>query len=153
MKKYEWKLKSFAKGIDPDLAVQELERIESVYGALTPENILKESTDEDSILHALFQWADDLAANQYRLTQARQLLNNITIKVVHDGESRTISVYEVVNLGEERCYKNIETMNPTDVEQVKKATIRELNSLKAKLSIYKDFEKTIKHIDDALGTL
>lgn len=153
MKKYEWKLKSFAKGIDPDLAVKELERIESIYGALTPENILNESQKEDAVLHPLFEWADDQAASKYRLQQARQILNNVVITVIHDGQPRQIAVYEVVNLGEDRSYKNIESMSPNDVEYVKKATIRELNSLKAKLSVYKDFEKTIRHIDDALESI
>lgn len=153
MKKYEWKLASFAKGIDPDDAVKELERIESIYGSLTPDNILKESYLEDSILHPLFEWNDNSAAQNYRLQQARNLLNNVTVKIIHNGEPRQISVYEVVNLGEDRCYKHIESLTPTDIEQVKKATIRELNNLKNKLSIYKDFQVTISHLDDAIGSL
>ena len=77
--KYEWRIGSFAKDIDPDLAVAELERIENVYGALTPENILEASKTEGAYLHKLFTWDDQKAANLYRLQQARQILNNIEI--------------------------------------------------------------------------
>lgn len=153
MSKYTWKLKAFAKGIDADTAVQELERIENIYGSLTPENILKESEHDDAILHPLFEWDNGEAAIKYRLQQARTILNNISVSIIHDGQARQISVYEVVNLGEERTYKNVESMSPTDVEQVRKATINELNRIKDKLSFYKNFDTAISHISNAINAI
>lgn len=153
MNKYQWKLKGMAKGIDPDEAIKELERIESIYGALTPDNILKESQDEDAILHPLFQWEDDLAAHAYRVQQARFILNNIHIKTIKDGSVSMIPVYEVVTIDNERRYKNIQIMTQSDVDQVRKATLKDLSWIKAKLEAYDNFNQTIGHITDAMDTL
>lgn len=153
MSKYNWRLKSFAKGIDPDAAVEELERIENIYGSLTAENILRESEQEGAILHPLFEWNNDAAAIKYRLQQARLILNNVTVSIIQDGATREISVYEVVNIGESRTYKNVETMSPMDVDQVRKATINELNRIKDKLSFYKNFDTAISHISNAVNSI
>lgn len=153
MKKYEWKMKSFAKGIDPDAAVIELERIENLFGSLTPENILKASEDTEALLHPLFEWDNTKAAEMYRMSQARSIINNVEIVVISDGQSRNISVYEIVSVGEHRAYKHIDTLTENEVEQVKRTTLRELNNLKSKLSIYKEFTTTVKHIDKAIESI
>lgn len=153
MNKYSWRIKSLAKGIDADLAIAEIERIESVFGSLTPENVLEASRDESALLHSLFQWDDSLAAKQYRLQQARTIINNVEIKVISDGEERSIPVYEVVNIGEGRVYKSIQNMDKDDVEYVKQSVKREISYLKTKLSTYNSFEATIKHLNNALESL
>lgn len=153
MNKYEWRMKSFARGIDPDAVVAELERIENVYGSLTAENVLRASESEDALLHKLFEWDDSKAAEQYRMQQARNIINNVEIRIIHDGEPRQISVYEVVNVGEQRVYKHIDQMSESEVEQVRRATLRNLNTLREKLSVYKEFRKVLRHIDAAIGSL
>lgn len=153
MNKYQWKMASLAKGIDADSAIAEIERIESIFGSLTAENVLTASQSPDSLLHSLFQWDDTKAAHNYRLQQARTILNNIEINIISDGESKVMSVFEIVNLGEGRVYKSIQNMNPNDVEYVKQLVKREINHLKLKLSTYNKFEETIKHLDDAVNTL
>lgn len=153
MNKYEWKIRSLAKGIDANLALQELERIESTYGALLPEHILKESESENAVLHYLFEWNDDKAANHYRLQQARTIVNNVCIKVIKDGQSLLIPVYEIVTIDNERKYISIEAMSQSNIEQVKKSTIRDLHAIQKKLETYQDFDNTIQHLRDAASTL
>lgn len=150
MSKYLWKLKSLAKGIDANEAVKELERIESVYGKLTAEHILSESRDPQAVLHPIFNWDDEQAAEQYRLNQARTILNNIQVKTITNGEPKLISVYEVVNKGENRTYKNIESMSPSDVDYVKKVALRELNSAKQKLERFEQFNESVGNIEQAI---
>jgi hypothetical protein len=153
MNKYEWKMRSLAKGIDPEEAIAEIERIENLYGSLTAENVLKAAQPEDSLFHCLFQWDDSKAAHQFRLQQARNIINNIEVKVVSDGGERSIPVFEIVNLGEGRVYKSIQSMDKDDVEYVKQSVKREISYLRSKLSTYNSFEATIKHLDNALETL
>lgn len=153
MNKYEWKIRSLAKGIDANLALQELERIESVYGVLSAENILSESRNDNAILHPLFEWQEDVAAEKYRMQQARFILNNIHIKVIKNGNSLLIPVYEVVTINKERGYRSINVMTQSDVDQVKRATLKDLASIKAKLESYEDFETTRLHIQNALQSL
>lgn len=140
--------KGLAKGIDPDTAVTELERIEQIFGCLTPENILKASVPEDSVFHVLFDWNDETAAHQYRLAQARTILNNVEIKIISDGGERVIPVYEVVTRQDGRVYKHIECFTPDDVLQVKSGVVKALNYWKDKLSVYKEFDNVIKKIEE-----
>jgi len=152
-KQYQWKIKSFARKVNPDDAIQEIERIENVYGKITAETILKAASNEKSPLHELFQWDDTLAAQKYRLSQARTLINNIEVIYISDGEERSIPAYEIVRTEETQQYKHIETLTVDEIQQVRENTIQALNSLKAKLSIYKQFNRVIKQLDLALEEL
>lgn len=150
-KKYAWIQKGFSKGIDPDAAVIELERIESQYGALTPENILEAAKPEDSLFHALFTWNNQEAARLHRLQEARHLLNNIEVRVVHDGSERRIPVFEVVKRPEGRVYKHVDSFTKEDIIQVKSDAVRAFNYWKSKLAVYKEFENIIPKIDEVIS--
>jgi hypothetical protein len=148
---YNWKLKGLAKGVDPNEAVQELERIQKLFGYITPELLVTEASNPESILHPIFEWDNKKAAYNYRLQQARILLNNVRIDVIADGETQQIAVYEVTTFGE--GYKSIHTFTPNDVEYIKMATKSQLDHLTKKLKRYKEFEHTIKLIQIASSSL
>lgn len=150
MNKYNWKLKSFAKGIDADSAIQELEKIESLYGSLTPENIVKHSESTDAVLHTLFEWDNSIAAERYRQSQARTILNNIEVTVVSDSGEKNISVYEVVSGDEGRVYKHISALTTNEIEEIRKTTLSDLNRLKSKLANYNQFNKVVRLIETAV---
>jgi hypothetical protein len=153
MSQYNWNIKSFAKGIDPDEAAAEFERIENVFGSITPETILAASTPVDALFHNLFEWDDTEAATKYRLHQARTIINNIQLTIITDGASRVVSAYEVVKTENFRGYKSITTLSSDEVTQVKNRTIRDLNVLKEKLQVYKKFDAAIPHLDAALENI
>jgi hypothetical protein len=153
-KNYAWKIPGFAKNIDIDLAIQEMERIETLYGSLTPQNILDASRPKNALFHTLFQWDDTVAAEHYRLQQARTILNNIEITVVSDGQPKQISVYEVIKqpstIG---AYKSINSMTIDDIDFIRMRTLKELNILKDKLSVYKEFNKVSSSLNQAIQDL
>lgn len=154
VKNYAWKIPSFAKNIDIELAIEEIERIESLYGSLTPQNILDASRPKNALFHTLFQWDDNVAAEQYRLHQARVILNNIEVTVVSDGQPKQISVYEVIKQpSSSQVYKNINSMTVSDIDFIKQKTIKELNILKDKLSVYKEFSKVTSSLNQAIQDL
>lgn len=153
MSRYTWNLESFAKGIDPNKAAKEFERIENVYGAIKPETILKASTPKGSLFHNLFEWDDTEAATKYRLQQARQIINNIQVSIISDGESRLIAAYEVVKADNSRTYKCVTSLSSDEITQVKNRTIRDLNALRQKLQVYKNFDAAIPHLDAALESI
>lgn len=153
MKKYEWKIKGFGKGVEVNTVVQEFDRITTVYGVLTPEIILSEADKPESILHTFFQWEDDKAAHAYRLQQARQLLNNIEINIISSGEERTIGAYEVVTAPEGRTYKNVDVLTKDEADEVRQSTLVELNRTKQKLAFFSKFKKPIEYIDQAIEEL
>lgn len=154
VKNYAWKIPSFAKNIDIDLAIQEMERIESLYGSLTPQNILDASRPQRALFHTLFQWDDAVAAEHHRLQQARIILNNIEVTVVSDGQPKQISVYEVIkqpSIG--AVYKSVNSMTIDDIDFIKMRTLKELNILKDKLSVYKEFNKVTSSLNQAIQDL
>ena len=153
-KNYAWKIPSFAKNIDIDLAMEEMERIESLYGSLTPQNILDASRPKNALFHTLFQWDDTLAAEHYRLQQARTILNNIEVTVVSDGSPKQINVYEVVKQQSNgQIYKSINSMTLDDIDFIKQRTLKELTILKDKLSMYKEFSKVTSSLHQAIEDL
>ena len=160
-KNYQWKMASFAKKVDPEQAMEEIRKAENLYGKITAETVLQVARDNKSPLHKLFEWDDNRAAEKYRMAQARTLVNNIEVKIISDGEERSIPVYEIVNIRPEdeseeqsgRQYKHIDTLTYDEVGQVKEATVRALNNLKFKLSVYKRFDTVIRHLDSAIEEL
>lgn len=149
--KYTWKLKGLTKGVNPTIAGNELQRLQNLHGTVTPELIVKEAEKKKSPLHCIFEWDDLKAGYNYRLQQARTLLNNIEITIISDGESKKIPAYEVVTIKE--GYKSIETFTPDDFEIVKNRIIKELNLLKNKLKTYKELEKAGYYIDLAIKAI
>ena len=145
---YNWKMKGLAKGVNPSDAVNELRRIENIYGSLTPELILRESTRKKAVLHPIFEWNTDKAAYNYNLQQARIILNNIEITVISNGESVKFDVYEVTSLKE--GYKNIDSFSPSDIDYMRKTFSNNLNYWKNKLRVYKEFEKVVELINQAI---
>lgn len=73
------------KGLDPNKAHSELERIREKYGALTAEAVVQESQAKDSVLHDVFEWNNDTAAENYRLQQARTFIR-VIVRVYEDDQ-------------------------------------------------------------------
>lgn len=145
---YNWKMKGLSKKVDPSIAANELQRIQDVYGLITPEIIVNEARDPNSVLHPIFEWDNKKAAHGYRLQQARILLNNIQITVITDGEPKEISVFEVTSYKD--GYKSIDTFSVNDIEYIKRGILQQLNYLKEKLKIYKEFDKVLFHVKKAI---
>lgn len=152
-KKYGWIQAGWAKHINPADAIVEMERIEAVFGSLTAENVLKASEPEDSLFHQLFTWDDEKAAFNYRLQQARHIINNIEVVVISDGQERTIPVFEIVRTEVGKVYKSISDLSSTDMLQVRTAAAKALNFWKNKLSTYAGFEKQAAKIDEVITDL
>jgi len=151
MENFTWRMKGLAKKVNPDDAAKELQRIQNIYGSITPEILVNEAKKRKSPLHAIFEWDDTKAAENYRLQQARILLNNIQVTIITDNESRNISVYEVTSVKD--GYKAIDTFNSDDIEFVRIGIERDLFYLKKKLSLYKQFDKVLEFINQAIEVL
>ena len=153
-KNYKWKIESFSKKIDANKVVDELNRIESKNGLLNPISILNEARNENSILHPLFEWDNNKAAEQYRLQQARNIINNIEIIIVSDSENFKIPVYEIItDMNNNRCYKHIQSLSFDEIEQVKKNTLESLSQISRKLKMYKNFKVVLQRLEDVVYEL
>lgn len=64
-------------------AGRELERLTKVNGGLTADNVVDTARSTASPLHEFFEWNNTVAAQQYRLEQARHLMRSVV--VIYDG--------------------------------------------------------------------
>lgn len=152
-KVYQWTIKSLSRGVDPDEAIKEIQRAESLFGKITGETVLQVASDESSPIHKIFEWDNSKAGHLYRLSQARSVINNIEVKVIVDNEPRNIPVFEIVSSNAGQSYKHIEVMTLDERKQVIQSTISMINILKNKIKCYKDFENVITHLDAAVDEL
>lgn len=142
-------------GISPKEALAEVERIKRKHnGLLTAEILLEESRHPKAVFHKCFTWDDERAADLFRIDQARNLLQKITVTLITDGESRQVRVYEVVKrsagVGQ---YKSIDTLDSGDIEYIRMQCIKGLNQYRGKLSAYDKFRLSLKHIENAISEL
>lgn len=81
-----------AKKADPQKIGTALAKIaEQQKGRLTPPAVVEAARDARNPLHKHFEWRDDIAAQAYRLDQARMLIRSVAL--VGDGESEPAPAY------------------------------------------------------------
>lgn len=87
---YKWKIPVF--GISAQDAGEELERIKTERGYLSPENVVEESRPPEAPLHGCFEWDDAIAARKYRCQQASHIIRSITVDIEHPSKNSPVSV-------------------------------------------------------------
>jgi hypothetical protein len=75
---------------------KELRRIQKKYGALTPTVVVQESQPETAVLHHRFTWDDNEAAHQFRLWQARQIVQ--VVRFLHPKMDTPVRSFQSVTL-------------------------------------------------------
>lgn len=98
---------------------------------VSPYTIVAEARKKRSPLHAAFEWDDTVAANKYRVVQARHLIKHIVVVVEDDnGEKEEMpAFYNVVQADDgTRGYTSILTVQaePDYQRQVIAAAIKQL---------------------------
>lgn len=136
--------------VTPEAAAVELNRIRNKFGILRPEFVVEESRRVDAVLHAIFQWNDAEAAELYRRTQARKLIDSIQAVITNDDITCTVRAFVSVRSSEEesRSYTPIteaihdKEMYADLLDQARKdmqsfvtkySQLSELNSVKAEM--------------------
>jgi len=79
VKKAYWK-RGYRNKLDPGTAFAALEKIKDKNsGVLTAGLVVLEAEKPRHVLHKSFEWIDSIAADEYRLEQARRLLRSIEV--------------------------------------------------------------------------
>lgn len=66
-------------GIDAQEAGEELERIKQRDGTIHADVVVDEARPEDAVLHPAFTWEDEVAAEKYRVIEARTLIKKVRV--------------------------------------------------------------------------
>lgn len=139
---------------------EKLEEITQRYGAVTNKNFVEESRPEDSTTHSLFEWNDSIAAEKWRLDQARRIIGAVKIVVQNPSTETSKETYSV------RAYVNKEVDDSRtqaayvpfehamhnkggDYRDIVVANAkRELREFANKYRIYSEFAKVIVAIEE-----
>lgn len=93
---YQWR-KSFLKfnsnETDPNAAAQVLGRLEESEGHVTAQSVIKAAEPKSSPIHKAFEWDDSIAAEQYRIEQARSLIKSIEIIEASGSDTVATPIY------------------------------------------------------------
>ncbi len=110
-KKYEARSGSPFKKGEAQVYGERLEYLSSNNnGKITPKLVVEDGKNKQSPLYNYFEWDDKKASGEYRLQQARQLINHIIEVVVIEGKpSKQRSFFNVVNGKGKKVYVNIKT--------------------------------------------
>lgn len=121
-------------------------------GRLLPSNVVEEARDENSPLHEFFEWEDTIAAEKYRLSQARTLIRSVKISVtVHTIPLTVVSYVRDPELQtKDAGYRNVLSLRSEEdnaraaiVEEMKRVSnaVRRAKSIAAVLGFVDEIER------------
>lgn len=157
---YAWAIKP--KGApDAKVAARELERItKDNGGSVTPEIVLNSARSNDSPLHNIFDWDDSVAAEKWRIVQARQVIAQLRIVRVADPNSeneRSVAIRAWSNLHDDErgsIYKpTVACMKvPAEREQILEHARQKLRECRDICKNLEEFAPVVSAIDQALAS-
>lgn len=153
---YNWK---YNMPVKAQVAGEEIERIEAKHGAVTPQILVDESKDDTAVLHKLFEWDDEKAAEKYRLSQAGNIIRNLTVTVADIKTNKPVTVRAYVSTQSEHDEKSfyISTGRAFKVPETREAVIaqalRELREFQRKYGALVEFANTCDKIAEVLREL
>lgn len=143
-------------GVPAQVAGEMMESIEERDGSVTPESFLEASRPEDSPTHGAFEWDDSIAAEKFRLSQSRHIINDIRVKIIREGDDAPKEKHiAFMNVTEGRHNKaeyksmSIVMSNDDSREVVLKNAMQELTSFREKYRKLSELADVFKAIEDA----
>ena len=144
---YEWKPGSYIR-TDANIAGEMCAEL-SANGGLTAKRLLDANRPEDAPLHNEFEWDDGIAAEKFRETQARHIINCLCIRA--DGTEPVRQYFNIVRTETE--YKPLTAIlqDNDDTTRLYDQITRELTAIRKKYSTIKAFAKIWDAIDELGG--
>lgn len=138
-----------------DIAHAVIEEIRHRRGAVTPQLLVIDAKKKKSPLHGCFEWDDSKAAEQHRVTQARNILSYICVEVEQDEpdekpqQVRAFIAPSSVGKDSKTSYVPVdEVRNDAEMQSAYLHQLQnELNSIKNKIKSFKEFAAVVRAID------
>ena len=118
----------------------EIEKIVAKTGDISARDLVQAASKKRSPLHKLFTWDDHVAADLYRRTQARHVLNSLRVVVESNGEEIPVIAYVSVTVNESPSY--VTTATAMSEEQYRKEVLND--ALRALTGIQKRYNDLIE---------
>ena len=148
MAAYEWKTKGLYKA-DADVVGKIFEDLENTVG-LTAENVVEVSRSEDCPIHDEFEWDNDVAAEEWRKEQAKNMIRNISVVLAEteiDSDVKSVRAFYATELHQYESIQAIFSDNEKEDNLLQKA-IRELQAFKKKYALLSKLSAVFDAIDN-----
>lgn len=132
----------FFSGADAEKCYQE---IQTIGESVTPKQILDYARNPETELHKCFEWNDTIAAEQYRLQQARLIVCHLVTVDESKPEPQKIRVMQHID----ECYKPVKLIvrNKTEYESLLERARAELRAFKNRYHTLVELEEILALID------
>ena len=124
------------------------DEIGSIGEEVTPAQIVDRARDNTTELHKCFEWDDSIAADKYRLYQARKVVCHLVIKEIEEKvDLAPVRVFHKTEQG--GGYKPFELIvkNKTEYEKLLEQAMSELRAFKAKYHTLSELDEILALID------
>ena len=134
-----WKTPGLFKG-DPNKIKSELDTLGNSF---KPEDIVELAKDPNTELHRCFEWNDTIAADKYRISQARTLICNLVIDTSSQNDPTATIPVRIFHQADGASYKPLEIIikNPTEYQAMLTRCHNELIALKNKYSSLSEYQE------------
>lgn len=144
---------------DAETVYNELERIRAIgEGDIALQTLVDESKPKGAALHDEFEWHNPTAANQWRLQQARKVVQSI--EIVND-DSTSVRAYESVKVVSaeadepakpKRAFRSIEDVmgDPETRDELLGQAIRDALHYRKRYQCLQEFSKVFAAFDEVL---
>lgn len=137
----DWKIKGIFHA-DADKVYSEIGNLESI----TPQNILEKARNKKSELHKCFEWDDSKAAEQYRLSQARQIIRLLVVSPVQE-DITPIRIFQISSERNEYKENSFFVENQDEYRILLDRAKAELQAIKKRYSTLSELEEVFNAID------
>lgn len=136
----EWRIKGIYKADAQKVADEIGER------SITPQEVLEKAKDENSELHKCFEWDNDVAAEKYRLEQARKIIINL-VYVPTKKEEQKVRCFQITS--EKHVYQPTKhfLVQENEYQALLKRAKNELESFKKKYATLSELETVFEAIE------
>lgn len=116
-------------------------------GKITPQEIVERARNEQSELHKCFEWNDTIAAEKYRLQQARNVLAMLVLKP-NSEEEQPVRIFSLTT--EKSVYQPTKQflLQSDEYQNLLKRALAELEAFKKKYSTLNELEEVFRAIEE-----
>lgn len=148
---YKWKEAAQIKA-DAQAAAAVLNDLERK-GELNARSVVEVSRPEDAVLHADFEWNDEKAAVEYRLNQARKIMQSLIVipEVENSEQKEPVRAFFKIDAGSP-TYKSIQSImrTPSQKDMLLKMALKELQAFQQKYKRLEELADVFESIETAL---
>ena len=140
----EWKVKGLYKA-DAEAVYKEITALGDTF---SPEEIVEAAKDEATELHKCFEWNDSVAAEKYRLHQARMIFTQLVVRT-ETSDNTPVAVRVISSASVANVYTPTKMLVKSDTEyaDLLERAKRELQAFKQKYATVVELQEIFTAID------